>query len=101
MAGSSNAKKSAGCSASFNPLWEEAFFFVEHKGAAVCLVCHKQMKQLKKYNIQRHYTGSHSKDYVHLSPEERVEEIETLKAALIVADEKSEDEVSYLSKNTV
>ncbi|XP_076671422.1 general transcription factor II-I repeat domain-containing protein 2-like [Andrena cerasifolii] len=50
------------------------------------------MKQLKKYNIQRHYTGSHSKDYVHLSPEERLEEIETLKAALIVADEESQNE---------
>ena len=92
MAEGSHAKKNARCSTCFNPLWEEAYLFAERGGAAICLVCHKTVNQLKKYNIQRHYTAYHSKMYAHLSPQEKLDEVDRLKARLFVVGEELQNE---------
>ncbi|KAJ4428102.1 hypothetical protein ANN_24116 [Periplaneta americana] len=47
----------------FNVSWEEEFFLVESSGLAKCLIWHKTLQLIKKFNIQRHYSLQHATEY--------------------------------------
>ncbi|KAJ4441211.1 hypothetical protein ANN_11062 [Periplaneta americana] len=47
----------------FNASWEEEFFLVESSGLAKCLIWHKTLQLIKKFNIQRHYSLQHATEY--------------------------------------
>ncbi|KAJ4441726.1 hypothetical protein ANN_11584 [Periplaneta americana] len=46
-----------------NVSWEEEFFLVESSGLAKCLIWHKTLQLIKKFNIQRHYSLQHATEY--------------------------------------
>uniref|UniRef100_A0A8C4NEB7 SPIN-DOC-like zinc-finger domain-containing protein n=1 Tax=Eptatretus burgeri TaxID=7764 RepID=A0A8C4NEB7_EPTBU len=45
---------------SFKKEWE-AFFFVERKGKALCIICHETVAVMKVCNVKRHFTSVHPK----------------------------------------
>uniref|UniRef100_A0A8C4NE98 SPIN-DOC-like zinc-finger domain-containing protein n=1 Tax=Eptatretus burgeri TaxID=7764 RepID=A0A8C4NE98_EPTBU len=45
---------------SFKKEWE-AFFFVERKGKALCIICHETVAIMKVCNMKRHFTSVHPK----------------------------------------
>nr|XP_033332759.1 general transcription factor II-I repeat domain-containing protein 2-like [Megalopta genalis] len=86
----------------FNPLWEEAYFFVEREGAAKCLLCHMSTNQFKKYNLQRHYNSFHAKAFVHYTPEKRIAKLESLKYKLAEIDtDLLEEESKYVNTEPI
>lgn len=38
----------------FNEAWSEKYFFRDHNGKAVCLICTETVNVLKEYNVRRH-----------------------------------------------
>uniref|UniRef100_A0A8C4N1B3 SPIN-DOC-like zinc-finger domain-containing protein n=1 Tax=Eptatretus burgeri TaxID=7764 RepID=A0A8C4N1B3_EPTBU len=45
---------------SFKKEWE-AFFFVERKGKALCIICHETVAVMKVCNVKHHFTSVHPK----------------------------------------
>ena len=43
----------------FNNSWVDLYFFVEHKGKPLCLICQKTVAVMKEYNIKWHYDSEH------------------------------------------
>ncbi|XP_066992709.1 general transcription factor II-I repeat domain-containing protein 2 [Anabrus simplex] len=78
----------------FNPQWEELYMFVENDGLALCLICHKTLQVLKKFNVRRHYVIYHAKDYAHLEDEERTAVIAKLKENLSLTDQQKLEETT-------
>ncbi|XP_076289655.1 general transcription factor II-I repeat domain-containing protein 2-like [Lasioglossum baleicum] len=77
----------------FKASWEEDYFFIEFGDAAKCLLCRRQLNQLKKYNVQRHYKTYHEMDHISFTPEQRREKIQALKVQLLEEEEQEEDDV--------
>ncbi|XP_076643381.1 general transcription factor II-I repeat domain-containing protein 2-like [Halictus rubicundus] len=76
----------------FKPSWEEDYFFVVHGDVAKCLLCQKQLNQVKKYNVQRHYKSYHEMDLISYTPEQRKEKLQALKMKILQKQEDEEDE---------
>ncbi|KAJ4428263.1 hypothetical protein ANN_24280 [Periplaneta americana] len=55
----------------FNVSWEEEFFLVESSGLAKCLIWHKTLQLIKKFNIQLHYSLQHATEYDKYAGNER------------------------------
>ena len=53
----------------FHSEWTKNFFFVEHCGKPLCLLCETSLAVFKEYNVKRHY-DSHHKDTYHNMPAE-------------------------------
>ncbi|KAJ4448933.1 hypothetical protein ANN_00325 [Periplaneta americana] len=66
----------------FNVSWEGEFFLVESSGLAKCLICHKTLQLIKKFNIQRHYSLQHATEYDKYVGNERHKLIQQLKMFL-------------------
>uniref|UniRef100_A0A8C4X0U4 General transcription factor II-I repeat domain-containing protein 2-like n=1 Tax=Eptatretus burgeri TaxID=7764 RepID=A0A8C4X0U4_EPTBU len=66
----------------FNKEWEEKFFFVEHNGKVLCLICKKTVALPKKGNVERHYSTCHGSMYNSVLGEARREMISQLKKTL-------------------
>ncbi|XP_076276655.1 general transcription factor II-I repeat domain-containing protein 2-like isoform X2 [Lasioglossum baleicum] len=63
----------------FKKNWESDYFFVNCGGKAQCLICKKKISGMKKSNISRHYNRCHNGMYNALSPEYRIEILNSLK----------------------
>lgn len=63
----------------FNNSWTLDFFFIDHFGKCLCLICHKAIAVRKVMNIKRHYETLHSK-YKDLRGIARVNEVAKLKS---------------------
>ncbi|CAM5099278.1 unnamed protein product [Eretmochelys imbricata] len=44
----------------FQEEWKNKYFFVEHNGKAMCLLCQTCISQFKSSNLQRHFASSHA-----------------------------------------
>lgn len=40
--------------------WEDAFFFIERNGKALCLICNTMISHFKASNLQRHFSTLHA-----------------------------------------
>ncbi|KAJ7341973.1 hypothetical protein JRQ81_008056 [Phrynocephalus forsythii] len=40
--------------------WEDAFFFIERNGKALCLICNTMISHFKASNLQRHFRTLHA-----------------------------------------
>lgn len=47
----------------FNNSWVDLYFFVEHKGKPLCLICQKTVAVMKEFNIKRHYDSEHKSTF--------------------------------------
>lgn len=65
----------------FQECWEEKYFFVENRSAALCLICRDTVKILKDYNLNRHFTTKHS-EWSKFSEEVRKQKLLNLKKCL-------------------
>ena len=60
--------------------WEENFLFIEENDVAKCLVYYKMLNEISKYNLQRHNTLFHAKDFDKHKDNERTCVVENLKS---------------------
>ena len=67
---------------SFQESWTVDFFFVQHFGKCVCLICQDTVVVYKVSNVKRHYETLHEKDYHNFVGKTRVEEAERPKKEL-------------------
>ncbi|KAL3866588.1 hypothetical protein ACJMK2_043875 [Sinanodonta woodiana] len=63
----------------FQERWELSYFFVEHRGAPVCLVCNESVAIMKEYNLRRHYETRHNDDFGKLEGRMREDILASLK----------------------
>ena len=71
----------------FQEIWTEKYYFIEHKGKPLCLLCNKNLslKSMKASNISRHYETEHDNSSAcGLSGELRKNKINQLKNNLHV-----------------
>lgn len=47
----------------FNNSWVDLYFFVEHKGKPLCLICQKTVAVMKEYKIKQHYDSEHKSTF--------------------------------------
>ncbi|XP_069792445.1 general transcription factor II-I repeat domain-containing protein 2-like [Narcine bancroftii] len=66
---------------SFQEIWTENYFFVQHFGKPVCLICNGSVGVNKEFNIKRHYETKHAK-FQELSAQARTDEVWRLKVSL-------------------
>ncbi|XP_017891841.1 general transcription factor II-I repeat domain-containing protein 2-like [Ceratina calcarata] len=85
----------------FKSAWKEEFLFIADGDLVKCLVCHKQLNQVKRYNVERHYTVYHEIEYMSYTPEQRREKIEALKAQMSSNDDEADDELSIMDENVL
>ena len=67
----------------FKSDWENLFFFTKTEEVAKCLICNRTLNQLKKFNLKRHYTIYHSKEYDEYVGEQRTTLINQLKEKMM------------------
>lgn len=67
----------------FQERWEVEYFFVEHCGASVCLICNENIAVMKAYNLKRHYETRHKGDFGKFEGKVREEKLASLKKNLI------------------
>ncbi|XP_053998970.1 uncharacterized protein LOC128887279 isoform X1 [Hylaeus anthracinus] len=79
----------------FNPSWETLYFFTKYEDGLICLVCFTMVYDIRKYNLERHYNAFHVNTYAKLTHEERLAEVEKLKAKLA----EEEEELAYEMAN--
>jgi hypothetical protein len=53
-------KVDAECRA-FQDTWTEKYFFIQHFGNPICIICHGSVAVNKEFNIKRHYETKHPK----------------------------------------
>jgi hypothetical protein len=59
----------------FKEDWTELFFFIEHGGKLLCLICNKTITVMKEYNVRRHYDNEHKAKFENLTGELRQNKI--------------------------
>jgi len=64
----------------FNKEWTEKYFFIEHFGKPVCLICNNSVSVNKEFNIKRHFDTRHDQ-YKQFNGQTRTDKIDRLKAA--------------------
>ena len=64
----------------FLDIWTEKYFFIEHNGSPICLICQTPLSQFKDYDLKRHYETRHSK-YADFTGKSRLEKITKLKSS--------------------
>ncbi|XP_069767039.1 general transcription factor II-I repeat domain-containing protein 2-like isoform X2 [Narcine bancroftii] len=77
----------------FQETWTENYFFLQHFGKPVCLICNESVAVNKEFNIKRHYETKHAK-FKELSGQARVDEVWRLKESL-------EKQSSFFTKKNV
>lgn len=65
----------------FQEIWTENYFFIQHHGNPTCLICLESICANKEFNIKRHYESKHQK-FRNLSGKIRIDEIHKLKLSL-------------------
>jgi len=68
----------------FNNQWRFDYFVSEHKGNALCLICHEAIAVLKEYNIRRHYQTKHFSQFSSFTGNQRNEKYEDLKRSMSI-----------------
>lgn len=64
----------------FNTSWEVLYFFGENIFRdAECMICNKSMSVVTKYNVERHYSTYHKKDYISLEGDSRIAFVKDLR----------------------
>lgn len=81
-------------------------FFVEHRGTPTCLICTEKVVVYKEYNIRRHYSTRHVKEYTKYQGDERKNRVANLKKCLLRQQEllkkaKKENEAAVEASYTV
>jgi hypothetical protein len=66
----------------FQERWELNYFFVEHRGAPVCLICNESVAIMKDYNLRRHYETRHNDDFGKFEGRMREDKLASLKKNL-------------------
>ena len=64
----------------FQDRWELNYFFVEHHGAPVCLICNKSVAIMN--NLRRHYEIRHNDDFGKFEGRMREDKLASLKKNL-------------------
>ena len=67
----------------FQGKWETEYFFVEHRGIPMCLICTDKVAVHQEYNIRRHYSTRHAEEYAKYLGDEREDRVATLKTCLL------------------
>ena len=67
----------------FQERWEVEYFFIEHCGASVCLICNENIAVMKAYNLKRHYETRHKGDFGKFEGKMREEKLASLKKNLV------------------
>ena len=55
----------------FNDEWTAKYYFTNHRGKAVCLLCRESVAVFKEYNLKRHHQTKHSDFGCNFTSEER------------------------------
>lgn len=66
----------------FHEDWEIKYFCSELNGKITCLICKAVISAAKEYNVKRHYTSNHGKQYDSHTDEIREEKLNLLKTTL-------------------
>ena len=68
----------------FNLEWENVFFVTQSNNKTICLLCHFEIKENRKFNVERHFSTKHPdiNSKFELSSEKRSAEVERLKNEL-------------------
>ncbi len=66
----------------FNQKWTSAYFFVQCKEVAVCLICQETVSVFKEYNLRRHYETHQIEKYASLQGQIRADKVSKLKSVL-------------------
>lgn len=59
--------------------WEIDFFFLNAEIKPQCLICNTVISSNRSFNISRHYSISHEKDYRYYNGDSRVQILKSLK----------------------
>lgn len=73
-------KVDAECRA-FQDSWTEKYFFIQHFGNPICIICHGSVSVNKEFNIKRHYETKHP-TFSKFSGQIRKDEVHKLKLSL-------------------
>jgi hypothetical protein len=65
----------------FQDTWTEKYFFIQHFGNPICIICHGSVAVNKEFNIKRHYETKHPK-FREISGQMRMDEVHKLKLSL-------------------
>ncbi|KAL3832593.1 hypothetical protein ACJMK2_024225 [Sinanodonta woodiana] len=72
----------------FQERWELNYFFVEHRGAPVCLICNESVAIMKVYNLRCHYETRHNDDFGKFEGRMREDKLASLKRNLAASPAK-------------
>ncbi len=85
----------------FKSEWTSDYFFIEHKGNVICLICKESVSVTKNFNVKRHYNTKHASKYNGFQGSQRDDKINELKKALSAQQSvfsKSGNEVKNATK---
>ncbi|KAL3860609.1 hypothetical protein ACJMK2_010707 [Sinanodonta woodiana] len=68
----------------FQEKWKLNNFFLEHRGAPVCLICNELVAIMNDYNLRRHYKIRHNDDFGKFEGRMREDKLASLKKNLAV-----------------
>ncbi|XP_017889196.1 general transcription factor II-I repeat domain-containing protein 2-like [Ceratina calcarata] len=80
----------------FNPMWKEEYFFEESGQNARCIICKKELLDLKKTNIKRHFDNMHGQQYGQLTSDERQQKLKELQGEYPSTPNETAIRYSYL-----
>ena len=67
----------------FKGSWTNDFFVIEHNEVILCLICQEKIAVFKEYNVKRHYSTRHARNFDMLNGQMRLDRVNSLKQNMI------------------